>query len=74
MNQERTGDEHNVNHGQHDNQHNHAHSKDHTPNNHSPKPKPTNTSAQSKQDTKGITIKKADDMATWYGQVVRVLS
>ena len=37
---------------------------------HASKPKPVNTSAASRQDTKGITIKKADDMAEWYGQVV----
>jgi prolyl-tRNA synthetase len=31
---------------------------------HAPAPKPA------KQDTKGITVKKNDDMAEWYGQVV----
>jgi prolyl-tRNA synthetase len=29
-----------------------------------------NTSVAAKQDTKGITVKKEDDMAEWYGQVV----
>jgi len=37
---------------------------------HAPNPKPVNTSAAAKQDTKGITAKKADDMVEWYGQVV----
>lgn len=35
-----------------------------------PAPKPVNASPAAKQDTKGITAKKADDMAEWYGQVV----
>jgi prolyl-tRNA synthetase len=49
----------------------HAHGAKHDAAQHKPsKPPIVNTSAAGKQDTKGLTVKKVENMADWYGQVV----
>lgn len=69
MTEQKNTDEHHLaNNGQeHKVQHEHHANHAQKPQQSQPVVKPSNAP---KQDTKGITVKKNDDMAEWYGQVV----